>query len=108
MEKYKATTVQAKGRLLRERVALGDALRTAAWQLARAREDLATLQGWLVAGEATTAIAPVLLAEQVHQYLSRAYTLALEFAELDAWDEAMATFMEEARRQAADYLEERP
>ncbi|MGM8838487.1 hypothetical protein [Thermus sp. 93170] len=79
----------------------------AAWALARARENLAELYGWVLAGEASSWIDPFLLARAVQEALEEVRALALVFADLNHFDQSVAAFLEEARLEAARILRER-
>ncbi len=78
-----------------------EAIRRAAWAIARAREKLAELYGWALAGEATSWIAPFILARDVQEALEQIKTLAIAFADIEAFDQSVAAFLEEARLEAA-------
>lgn len=57
------------------------ALWHAAWLISRVREKVAELYGWAVAGEATSAFTPLILAQEVHAALQEALTFARAFAD---------------------------
>ena len=98
----KQVSTQAQVQVLsRER-----AVFNAAWALARAREKLAELYGWVLAGEATSWIAPFLLAREVQEALEEVRVLALAFADAP-FDESVGAFLEEARLEAARILRDR-
>lgn len=99
----KQVSTQAQVQVLsRER-----AVFNAAWALARAREKLAELYGWALAGEATSWIAPFLLAREVQEALEEARALATAFADVLAFGETVGAFLEEARLEAARILRDR-
>ncbi len=110
MEKYKATQPQTPERAERAApspsIGLEDALWSAAWSLAEARKDLATLQGWLAAGELASSHGPQILAERVLEQVSKATILAHLFASTEDYEGSAREFLERARGQAAEYLEE--
>lgn len=84
------------------------AIARAGWILAEAREKLAELYGWILAGEATSWIAPVLLARDVQEALGEVRALALAFSTPgDGFSESMTVFLEKARLEAARILRER-
>lgn len=109
MEKYKATQPQtpeaAEQAAPKPSVSAERAIQAAAWSLAEARKTLATLQGWLAAGEATSSYGPQLLAEKVFQEVARATLLSHLFANHEAFEESAAAFLERARVEAAEYVE---
>lgn len=80
------------------------ALWQAAWVLARAREKAAELYGWAVAGEATSAFTPLILAQEVHAALQEALTFARAFADYQSFEQSVHAFLEEARLKAARIL----
>jgi len=106
MEKYKATQPQtpeaAEQAAPRSSLDLEEAIRAAAWSLAEASKALATLQGWLAAGEATSSYGLQILAEKLHQEIISAIQLAHLFARFDAFKENSAAFLERAREQAIE------
>lgn len=83
------------------------ALWQAAWVLARAREKAAELYGWAVAGEATSAFTPLILAQEVHAALQEALTFARAFADYQSFEQSVHAFLEEARLEAARILRDR-
>ena len=89
------------------------AIARAGWILAEAREKLAELYGWILAGEATSWIAPVLLARDVQEALGEVRALALAFSTPgdgtpgDGFSESRTAFLEKARLEAARILRER-
>lgn len=83
------------------------ALWQAAWVLARAREKVAELYGWAVAGEAGGPFTPLILAQEVHEALQEASALARLFADVQAFQESVSAFLEEARLEAARILARR-
>ncbi|MBW6396030.1 hypothetical protein KZX47_12970 [Thermus sp. SYSU G05001] len=84
-----------------------EAVQQAAWAIARAREKLAELYGWALAGEATSWVAPTLLARDILEALEEARALATAFADVLAFGETVGAFLEEARLEAARILRDR-
>ncbi|BDG20288.1 hypothetical protein TthSNM11_24910 (plasmid) [Thermus thermophilus] len=84
-----------------------EAVQQAAWAIARAREKLAELYGWALAGEATSWVAPTLLARDILEALEEARALAIAFADVLAFGETVGAFLEEARLEAARILREK-
>ncbi|WP_018461189.1 hypothetical protein [Thermus oshimai] len=84
-----------------------EAVQQAAWAIARAREKLAELYGWALAGEATSWVAPTLLARDILEALEEARALATAFADVLAFGETVGAFLEEARLEAARILREK-
>ncbi|GAA6746704.1 MULTISPECIES: hypothetical protein [Thermus] len=84
-----------------------EAVRQAAWAIARAREKLAELYGWALAGEATSWAAPAILARDILEALEEARALATAFADVLAFGETVGAFLEEARLEAARILREK-
>lgn len=84
-----------------------EAVQQAAWAIARAREKLAELYGWALAGEATSWVAPTLLARDILEALEEARALAIAFADVLAFGETVGAFLEEARLEAARILRDR-
>lgn len=94
-----SSTLEKQAVLSRE-----EAISAAAFQLAEARAKAAVLYGWLLAGEATSWVAPTILARDVLEALQRAHALASAFAPVEGYGEAVLAFLEEARRGAASRL----
>lgn len=84
-----------------------EAVQQAAWAIARAREKLAELYGWALAGEATSWVAPAILARDILEALEEARALATAFADVLAFGETVGAFLEEARLEAARILREK-
>ncbi|WP_038059355.1 hypothetical protein [Thermus amyloliquefaciens] len=83
------------------------ALWHAAWLISRVREKVAELYGWAVAGEATSAFTPLILAQEVHAALQEALTFARAFADYQSFEQSVHAFLEEARLEAARILREK-
>jgi prophage DNA circulation protein len=72
------------------------------------REQAIARAGWILAGEATSWIAPVLLARDVQEALGEVRALILAFSTPgDGFSESMTAFLEKARLEAARILRER-
>ncbi|WP_234555274.1 hypothetical protein [Thermus caliditerrae] len=99
----KELSTQAQVRVLSREQALWQA----AWVLARAREKVAELYGWAVAGGAGSAFTPLILAQEVHAALQEALAFARAFADFGNFEQSVGAFMEEARLEAARILARR-
>lgn len=105
MKEFKAAVQEAQGLQF---VSRQEALFFAALRLRDAREKVAALYGWLLAGELENPVDPVLWAEDVLHSLLEAKQLAYLFADPlsgDVSGEALA-FLEAARLEASKAGEE--
>ncbi|WP_460170271.1 hypothetical protein, partial [Thermus sp. FJN-A] len=84
------------------------ALRNAAWAIAKARERLAELYSWAIAGAGSeNYITPLLLAREIHEALTEAIVWSTAFASVENFSESAEAFLEEARLEAARILRQR-
>ena len=108
MEKYKAPQAgshRVAQTTHKPSLSLEEALRSAAWALYEVRKNLATLQGWLTAGEASGPYAHKILAEDILQGVAKATQLAHLFADPQAYEVSVSAFLERARLQAGEFAE---